>query len=79
MITWREVPHHAPEAAWTFHSTRAAALASAPVGRVFSAVDITRAPWVTFPSMIDLLRRGRYSEQETSPYPWHGPRERRDP
>jgi hypothetical protein len=69
LITWRDVPHHAPEAGWTFHPTRAAAEAAAPVGVPWTVVDITRAPWIEFPSMIGLLRRGRYVEQDVSPYP----------
>jgi hypothetical protein len=79
LITWRDLPHHAAEAQWTFHPTRAAARAAAPAGEPWTVVDIARAPWIEWPSMIELLRRGKYVEQDVSPYPWHGPRERRDP
>ena len=44
-------------ASWRFFRSREAALAAAPVGKVWSVVDISRGPWLTYLDITELLAR----------------------
>jgi hypothetical protein len=57
------------DARWSFHLTRAAALAAAPTDRPFSVVDITRRPDRRMPFIDALLARTRVVEGDGDPYP----------
>jgi hypothetical protein len=67
LITWRDLPHHAAEAQWTFHPTRAAARAAAPAGEPWSVVDTSRQPWVRWPTIYELTHRTRLIDSD-DPY-----------
>ena len=66
LIWW--VPCHGSwEARWVYFPRRQEALAAAPHDRVWSIADISRRPWITWPSIYEIARRTRLIDSD-DPY-----------